>query len=114
VAERRGRLSPGAALAATLKLRSLPLGTGNYVSIIDVALRHSLSGCDASYITLARACSNAHWQQQTGKWPSPLAVKQSASWGHSNITTERRPDHHVALGGVWSAHDDLCGHTCPQ
>jgi predicted nucleic acid-binding protein len=58
MAERRGRLHPGTALAATLKLRSLPLndgGTGNDVSIIDIALRYGLSGYDASYVTLARS-----------------------------------------------------------
>ncbi len=58
MAERRGRLKPGAALAATLKLRSLPLeegGSGNDVSIVDIALRHALSGYDASYIALARS-----------------------------------------------------------
>lgn len=60
MAERRGRLAPGAALAATLKLRSLPLvdgGTGNDVSIVDLALRHGLSGYDASYVALARSSS---------------------------------------------------------
>lgn len=58
MAERRGRLGPGSALAATLKLRNLPLndgGIGNDVSIIDIALRHGLSGYDASYVTLARS-----------------------------------------------------------
>jgi predicted nucleic acid-binding protein len=58
MAERRGRLGSGSALAATLKLRSLPLndgGIGNDVSIIDIALRHGLSGYDASYVTLARS-----------------------------------------------------------
>lgn len=58
MAERRGRLQPGAALAATLKLRSLPLesgGSGNDVSIVEIALRHGLSGYDASYVALARA-----------------------------------------------------------
>jgi predicted nucleic acid-binding protein len=58
MAERRGRLGRGAALAATLKLRSLPLqdsGIGNDVSIVDLALRHALSGYDASYVALAKS-----------------------------------------------------------
>jgi predicted nucleic acid-binding protein len=58
MAERRGRLAPGAALSATLKLRSLGLGdggTGNDVSIIDIAFRHALSGYDASYVALAKS-----------------------------------------------------------
>jgi predicted nucleic acid-binding protein len=58
ISERRGRLAPGIALAATLKLRSLAIkdgGTGNDVAIIDVALRHGLSGYDASYVALAKS-----------------------------------------------------------
>jgi predicted nucleic acid-binding protein len=60
MAERRGRLTSGAALAAILKLRSLALndsGTGNDVAIIDIALRHGLSGYDASYVALAKSAA---------------------------------------------------------
>lgn len=58
MAERRGRLPAGAALTATLKLRSLPIddaGAGNDVAIVDLALRHGLSAYDASYIALAKS-----------------------------------------------------------
>lgn len=58
MAERRGRFSPGAALAASLKLRSLPLqdgGLGNDVAIVGISLKHSLSGYDASYVALAKS-----------------------------------------------------------
>lgn len=58
MAERRGRVNPGAALAMTLSLRGLPLndgGTGNDVSIVDLALKHGLSAYDASYVALAKA-----------------------------------------------------------
>jgi predicted nucleic acid-binding protein len=58
MAERRGRVAAGAALTATLKLRSLPLddrGSGNDVAIVDIALRHGLSGYDASYVALAKS-----------------------------------------------------------
>lgn len=58
IAERRGRLNPGAALAMTLRLRALPLtdgGTGNDVSIVNLSLRHGLSAYDASYVELARS-----------------------------------------------------------
>ncbi|ULJ74428.1 type II toxin-antitoxin system VapC family toxin [Rhizobium gallicum] len=58
MAERRGRLQPGTALAMTLSLHGLPLrdsGIGNDVSVIDLALKHGLSGYDASYVALAKA-----------------------------------------------------------
>lgn len=58
MAERHGRLTSGAAIAAILKLRSLAHndgGTGNDVAIIDIALRHGLSGYDASYIALSKS-----------------------------------------------------------
>lgn len=58
MAERRGRVNPGSALAMTLSLRGLPLqdgGFGNDVSVVDVALKHGLSGYDASYVALAKA-----------------------------------------------------------
>lgn len=58
MAERRGRLNPGMALAIALKLRTLPLqdgGTGNDVTVVELALKHGLSAYDASYVTLAKA-----------------------------------------------------------
>lgn len=58
MAQRRGRLAPGAALVATEQLRALPLnegGNGADNAIIDIALRHGLSGYDASYVALAKA-----------------------------------------------------------
>ncbi|CCF01156.1 type II toxin-antitoxin system VapC family toxin [Sinorhizobium fredii] len=58
MAERRGRVNPGSALAMTLSLRGLPLqdgGFGNDVSVVDLALRHGLSGYDASYVALAKS-----------------------------------------------------------
>jgi predicted nucleic acid-binding protein len=60
MAQRRGRLAPGAALSATQQLRALPLtdgGPGADSIIIDIALRHGLSGYDASYIALAMVSS---------------------------------------------------------
>ncbi|ACP21519.1 hypothetical nucleic acid-binding protein (plasmid) [Sinorhizobium fredii NGR234] len=58
MAERRGRVNPGSALAMTLSLRGLPLqdgGFGNDVSVVDLALKHGLSGYDASYVALAKS-----------------------------------------------------------
>lgn len=58
MAERRGRLNPGMALAMALKLRTLPLqdgGTGNDVTVVELALKHGLSAYDASYVALAKA-----------------------------------------------------------
>lgn len=58
MAERRGRLNPGMALAMALKLRDLPLedgGAGNDVSVVELALKHGLSGYDASYVALAKS-----------------------------------------------------------
>jgi predicted nucleic acid-binding protein len=60
MAQRRGRLAPGAALAALQQLRVLPLndgGSGADTAIIDIALRHGLSGYDASYVALAKVSS---------------------------------------------------------
>jgi predicted nucleic acid-binding protein len=57
MAERRGRLNPGMALAMALKLRTLPLqdgGIGNDVTVVELALKHGLSAYDASYVTLAK------------------------------------------------------------
>ena len=57
MAQRRRRLAPGVALAAIQQLRALPLSDGGNVAdstIIDIALRHGLSGYDASYVALAK------------------------------------------------------------
>jgi predicted nucleic acid-binding protein len=42
----------------TLSLHGLPLkdgGIGNDVSVVDLALKHGLSGYDASYVALAKS-----------------------------------------------------------
>lgn len=55
-AERRGRFSPGAAPAAMLRLRRLPLedrGSGSDQAVLALAAAHGLTAYDAAYLVLA-------------------------------------------------------------
>ena len=56
MAERRGRIAPGEAIAAMGRLRRLPLedaGAGGDGSVLALATRHALSAYDAAYLSLA-------------------------------------------------------------
>jgi predicted nucleic acid-binding protein len=56
VAERRGRIAPGEALAALRRLRRLPLeDTGNAqdLAVLTFASRHGLTAYDATYLAVA-------------------------------------------------------------
>lgn len=58
VAERRGRLRPGEAIAVMTQLRAFPIvngGDGEDQAIIALAARRGLTGYDAAYLALALA-----------------------------------------------------------
>jgi predicted nucleic acid-binding protein len=55
-AERRGRFPPGAAQAAMLRLRLLPIedrGSGNDQRVLELAAAQELTAYDAAYLALA-------------------------------------------------------------
>jgi predicted nucleic acid-binding protein len=55
-AERRGRFAPGAAQAAMLRLRRLPIedrGSGNDQMVLELAAAQELTAYDAAYLALA-------------------------------------------------------------
>jgi predicted nucleic acid-binding protein len=56
MAERRGRIAAGEALAAMQRLRRLPLedaGGGSDRAVLELATKHALTPYDASYLALA-------------------------------------------------------------
>jgi predicted nucleic acid-binding protein len=58
MAERRGRLAPGGAIATMQRLRRLPLeemGSGSDATALELAFKHGLTPYDASYLALALA-----------------------------------------------------------
>lgn len=61
-AERRGRFPPGAAQAAMLRLRRLPIedhGSGNDRAVLELAAAHGLTAYDAAYLALAVGAGGA-------------------------------------------------------
>jgi predicted nucleic acid-binding protein len=79
MAERRGRFPSGAAQAAMLRLRRLPLkdrGSGNDRVVLELASAHGLTAYDAVYLVLAAGAG------------APLATldrKLAAAAVHENI-----------------------------
>jgi predicted nucleic acid-binding protein len=56
MAERRGRVAAGEAVATMQRLRRLPLqdaGSGSDTAVLELAITHNLTPYDASYLALA-------------------------------------------------------------
>lgn len=56
MAERRGRIAAGEAIATMQRLRRMPLqdaGSGSDTAVLELAIKHNLTPYDACYLTLA-------------------------------------------------------------